>query len=128
MSWSRAVSVVRSMGSNFITNRNWVDKSLQRGYVDERASFTVPASTPEERVMAAAGKYQNNFGKYLEAKGFTVLHMTPPLLANDVIEPEPDRKKYFIYARAKRRPQEISIMVPDDAVNDMMNLGMKLTE
>ena len=120
--------VSNQMRSNFITNRSWVDKSLQRGYVDERASFTVPASTPEERVMAASGKYQNNFGKYLEAKGFTVLHMTPPLPANDAIEPEPDRKKYFIYARAKRRPQEVSIMVPDDAVNDMMNLGMKLTE
>lgn len=116
------------MGSNFITNRSWVDKSLQRGYVDERASFTVPASTPDEKVMAAAGKYQNNFGKYLEAKGFTVLHMTQPLLANNDIGTVPDRKKYFIYARAKRRPQEISFMVPDDSVNDMMNLGMKLKD
>ena len=116
------------MPSIGLTNRSYADRSLAENGVWERASFTVPASTPEERVMAAAGKYQNNFGKYLEAKGFTVLHMTPPLPANDAIEPEPDRKKYFIYARAKRRPQEVSIMVPDDAVNDMMNLGMKLTE
>jgi len=113
--------------SKGLTNRSFVDSSTSRGYTWERASFTVPSSTTDERVEEVAYKYQNKIGKHLEAQGFTVLDMSMPFQTTQG-PIEPDRKKYLVLSRVKRRPQEINLLVPDNAVNDMMNLGMRLTE
>ena len=120
--------VTKLLASNLLTNRSHVDNTLERGYVWQRASFTVPLSTPDAKVLDAASKYQLKFGKHLEGNGYTVLDMTTPVAVEDKVPIDPDRKKYVIFARVKRRPQETSLWVPDNAVNEMRSLGMRLTE
>ena len=115
------------MPSKGLTNRSYADRSLAENGVWERASFTVPLPTSEEKVQWHAGTYQNRFGKHLERQGFTVLKMTPPSrITNEPVDD--DRKKYAIYAWVRRRPSTFTLEVPDEKVLAMMSLGMKLNE
>ena len=116
--------VSRLMPSS-LTNRSYVDKTLDRNGVWERGSFTTPLSVSEDRVQGSAGKYMVRVGNHLELQGFTVLYMTKPTrVTNEPVDE--DRKKYVMYAWCRRRPIGINMDIPDNQVAAMLDLGMKL--
>jgi hypothetical protein len=94
----------------------------------ERASFTVPTGTSEERVQSVlADRKMSIFGDVLERQDFKVLMMAKP----ERVESrslEPDRTRYVIWAFCRRRPVEHNLWVPDAAVPAMERQGMELKE
>lgn len=102
------------------------------GYVWEKGTFTVPLNTPEERVQFAAHKYVNKFGRMLEErKVFQVLQVQGPFrdygaVAQAIVEP--DRKRYVMWAKVRRRPVTTHFDIPDQYVPAMQAAGLKLQE
>lgn len=103
-----------------------VDLSLLRNGTWERASYTVPLDTPEDKVKYSASKYMTRFGDNLEAQGFKVLIMSKPEIDKSRIPTDPDRKRYVLWAWVRRNPATFKIDVPDIAVPSMLEKGMKL--
>ena len=98
-------------------------------FVWEKASFTVPADVTEERVQFVADKYRRKFGKVLEEHGFEVLGMEMPHEGHDVVSvgiTEPNRRRYIIWAKVRRRPVEIRVDVPDRQVAAFQRSGFSL--
>lgn len=104
-----------------------VDRSLVDGGVWERATFTVPADVPDERVQEAAHKYRSKAADVLQAQGFTILEMVGPQVTVRPGDP-PDRRRYDILSFVKRRPVEMTFDVPDQAVKALQKKGLKLKE
>ena len=104
------------------------DLTLERGGTWEQASFTVPIDVPDERVQFLGDKYQLKFGKVLETEGLEVLWMSRPFTGKGKRPVDEDRRAYFVKAWCKRRPIEIHMDIPDNAVGDMIELGLKLQE
>ena len=98
-------------------------------WVWERASFTVPKEVSEERVRLVADKYLRKFGKALEQKGFNVLEFDGPNIDKSVVAmgmTEPDRRAYVLWAKVTRRPQIVTVNVPDEDVSLYQKAGFKL--
>jgi hypothetical protein len=95
----------------------------------DRAGFTVPANVSDERVQSKAAYYQNIFGTALELQGFEVLRMDPPIRDTGFVAEgttDPDRKKYLVWAKVRRRPVEVKVDVPDEDVPIYLASGYKL--
>ena len=108
-----------------------VDQTIAQGGTWERASFTVPTGTPEERVQSVlAERKMSIFGDVLERQDFKVLMMAKPerVQSRSLERFEPDRTRYVIWAFCRRRPVEHNLWVPDAAVPAMQRLGMELKE
>ncbi len=103
-----------------------VDQTLTDGGYWDRATFTVPSDTPDERVQFVADRYRAKFGKYLEEQGFTVKKMTKPLVSRRLFPTEAGRRRYDIYAFVSRRPVELTARVPGVLVPEMQAMGLKL--
>ena len=108
--------------------KNGVSDTVRAGCCWERGHFTVPAGTTNEALSRAAPWYMNRFGHQLEAQGFTVLKMTPPVLDLSPMPIAPDRRRYLLMALCRRRPQEIVYDIPDAQVPAMLELGLRLKE
>ncbi len=104
------------------------DLTLERGGTWEQAYFTVPIDVPDERVQILGDKYQLRFGKVLEEDGFDVLWMSEPIPDRSNRPVDEDRRAYQVKAWVKRRPVETHYDIPDNAVGDMIELGLKLQE
>ncbi|NIR13677.1 MAG: hypothetical protein GWN86_06905 [Desulfobacterales bacterium] len=89
----------------------------------------MPKSTTNEQIDFHADKYQRKFGNHLEAQGYNVLAMGMPEENPKAFPSLPeDRRGFIIWARVSRRPQEIHIDIPDNAVEEVEKLGLKLNE
>jgi hypothetical protein len=98
-------------------------------HIWERAGFTVPVDVLEERVQSNAAQYRNRFGDALELQGFEVLGMGPPIHDTGFVaegSTDPDRKKYIIWAKIRRRPVVVKVDVPDEDVPIYQASGYKL--
>jgi hypothetical protein len=85
----------------------------------ERAAFTVPDDVSEERVQDSAHKYRLRFGNALELQGYEVLAMGMPERDETVLArgtTDPDRRRYVIWAKVRRRPVEVKVDVPDEDI------------
>lgn len=94
----------------------------------QTATFDVPDGTPEESVQFRSDKYMLKFGDNLESQGFTVKMMSRPEPYKGRVPTEEGRKRYRIWAFVKRRPIEMTMDIPDIAVPEMLDLGLKLKE
>lgn len=104
-----------------------IDQTLIDGGFWEKATFTVPVNTPDERVQFHAKEYMRKFGEYLEEEGFTVKEMLKPQIGErrfPVVEE--DRKCYAIFAFVSRVPVELTTMVPETLIPEMQAKGLKL--
>lgn len=100
-------------------------------HIWDRASFTVPADVPDERVKQAGDRYRMKYGKALEVQGFDVLGMGWPEEDRSVLArgtTDPDRRRYIIWAKIRRRPVEVHVDVPDEDVPIYQKAGYRLTE
>jgi hypothetical protein len=97
----------------------------------ERATFTVPASVSDERVQWVAGGYMTRCGEHWERMGFRIHEMLMPKQSSETAlansPTAPDRRRYFIWARVSRRPEELHFDVPDNAVGELGD-SLKLKE
>lgn len=101
-----------------------------QGYTWEKASFTVPVDVSDERVWDARGKYRNKFGKTLEFEGWQVLGISNPRRDRSAVAygtTDPDRKRYVLWAKVRRRPVTFTVDVPDEDVPLYQQAGFKLT-
>ena len=110
------------------SERVYPDRSLSEGGYWESATFTVPIEVSHERVLLLGQKYQNKFGESLEGQGLTVRRMGEPMLDSRPLETDPDRRRYRLLAWCSRRPREIHVEIPDEAVPNMEKMGLRLTE
>lgn len=102
-----------------------------QSFIWDKATFDVPVDTPEERVQFYASKWRNIYGKRLEAEGFTVLALDGPKvykgeLAEAIVDP--DRRRYVIWAKVRRRPTLVHVDVPDAIVPGLVEDGLTLEE
>ena len=106
-----------------------VDSSTVLGYHYESCYFHVPAEKTDEQVRSqVVDKYKRKFGNTLEMQGWQVLAMDEPYIWTDCPhEVDEDRRPYRMWARVRRRPVELRVEVPDEAVPEMLKLGMSLT-
>jgi hypothetical protein len=88
-------------------------------FTRETGSFTVPASVSEERVELAYDRYRKKFGEAMERQGFEVLDIKGPKVDKSFVAngtTDPDRRKYVLHGRVRRRPITFTIDVPDEDV------------
>lgn len=106
------------------------DRDGEVAAVRQPVYFTVPADIPAERVEAKFPEYIRKAGNELERRGFRVLAVSTPEPDphSDAFGTEPDRRRYRMFALVRRRPQEVKLWVPDNAVSRMQELGMRLNE
>ena len=91
--------------------------------------FTVPEDVPHERVLFNQDKYQVKAGDVYEKQGFTVLWMSDAEIDSRqsvVGGCDPDRRPYRIRSYCRRRPVEITMDIPEEAIPEAQRLGMKL--
>jgi len=100
-----------------------VDKSLVDGGFWERATFTVPVTTSDERVKLVEAKYMRRAGEVFEKEGFTVIKMLKPQAT--LRRPVSGRRRYDIFAFLRRTPVEIVSTVPDEIVPELLKSGYK---
>ncbi|KKN67792.1 hypothetical protein LCGC14_0458250 [marine sediment metagenome] len=131
--------VVRSAG---LAEGTSIDATLAQGGVWQTMVFTVPLSTPEDRVQAAGAKYRNIFGSLLEDRGkrdkddTKVLGMRGPTRVKQMESTstfaqgliDPTRKKYCVWAFVTRRPTALHMDIPDALVPAAQEMGMQPTE
>ena len=102
-----------------------------QAFVWEKASYTVPGEVSEERVQATGERYRRKLGKLLEWQGWTVLGFDGPIWDRSIISyglTDPDRRRYVLYAKVTRRPQTITVDVPDEDVAIYQKAGFKLVQ
>ena len=92
----------------------------------ESAVFTVPHDTTQDKVDFHAHKYMQRAGEAWEHQGFTVLKLTKPAPDKVPMGVDPDRKRYVMWGFLRRKPQEITVEVPDAAVPTLTRQGMNL--
>ena len=106
-----------------------VEQEIKQGGVWEMAKFSVPIETPDERVQMVAGEYMKRAGEGFRKQGFTVHEMKRPQVSNLLsFTAGPGRKTYYINVFVSRRPNELTIPIPDYAVLEMQKAGLKLIE
>ena len=103
-----------------------VDRSLEVGGFWERATFTVPADTPDERVQFHADKYTAKAAKVFEAQGCTVLDFTKPIVSLGHLVTDDDRRRYDIFFWCRRKPITYTFEISEEAIPEMEKVGMKL--
>ena len=103
-----------------------VDRSLELGGYWERATFTVPIDTPDERVQFNADKYTAKAAKVYEAQGCTVLNFTKPFVSLGHLVTDADRRRYDIFFWCRRKPITLEFQIPEKAIPEMQRQGMKL--
>lgn len=103
-----------------------VDRSLEQGGFWERATFTVPADTPDERVQFHADKYIAKAAKVYEAQGSTVLNFTKPIVSLGHLVTDDDRRRYDIFFWLRRKPITYNFEIPEKAIPLMQSKGMKI--
>lgn len=95
----------------------------------QKGTFSVPGDITEERVQFAGEKYRRKFGAALELQGFQVLGMDGPFYDGSVVAigiTEPDRKRYVMWARARRPVVEFKVDVPDEDIGLYQKAGFNL--
>ena len=98
-------------------------------YTYETGSFTVPASVSEEKVEFAYSKYRNRFGEALEFQGFEGLEVQGPWVDNSFVArgtTAPDRRKYVLFGKVRRRPVSSTVDVPDEDVAIYEEAGFRM--
>lgn len=101
------------------------------GAVWERASFTVPSTVPDQTVLdgPVAERYIRRFGAHLEKQGFEVLTMVrPEAVRSQVLMDTPDRKRFVMWAKVRRRPVTIHFDIPDHLIEAAQQVGFKLNK
>ena len=99
-------------------------------YVDTFV-YTVPVDVAEDRIEFSASNYRNKAGTHMESKGWTVLELAGPfkdtrLVAQGTVPP--DRKQYVIWGAFRRRPEDVTVEVPDRDVEAYLRAGYKLKD
>lgn len=103
-----------------------VDHSLVEGGFWERATFTVPADTPDERVQFHADKYIARAAQVFEAQGSQVLKVTKPIVSLGYLPTDDDRRRYDIFFWLRRKPITYELEIPEQLIPDMQKKGLKL--
>ena len=103
-----------------------VDRSLELGGYWERATFTVPIDTPNERVQTRADKYTAKAAKVFEAQGCTVLNFTKPIVSLGHLVTDPDRRRYDIFFWLRRIPGNITLPIPVQLIPEFQSKGWRL--
>ena len=103
-----------------------IDRSLIDGGFWERATFTVPAETPDERVQSNADKYTRRAAKVFEAQGCQILDVTKPIVSLGHLVTDDDRRRYDIFFWCRRKPITYTFEIPEQAIPLMQEKGMKL--
>ncbi|KKL60803.1 hypothetical protein LCGC14_2201680 [marine sediment metagenome] len=104
---------------------------MRKPSIWEKASFNVPDWYTEEQVMKVYPRCLKKAGAYYEAKGYTVLGVTPPILASETeheIFTPPDARRYLIFLRVTKEPVTQHFDIPDAAVPEMEKGGLILAE
>lgn len=105
------------------------DRSLEQLGLWRTGFFTVPDTTPADKIEFHWDSYRRKYGAALEAEGFDVLYMGNPFQNHLSVHPvDADRRRYEIQAWVRRRPKEVHILVPDNAVPQIQRLGLTLKE
>ena len=95
----------------------------------KRASFTVPAETPDERIQFVKDRYMSIWGTLLEQDGWTVLEMRSPHQVRSYKGIDaPDRKRYAVWAWCIRGPITYTVDMPDEWVTEAKKFGFRLKE
>ena len=111
------------------SSSNGVINPMKYGATLEHAHYDVPISVPHERVMEYADKYMRKAGNAFESMGYTVLDIESPRQVKYGKDPgDKDLKRYCIRAWCRKRPKDVIIRVPDEAVPSLLKQGMKLKE
>lgn len=105
-----------------------IDRSVKEGGFWEKVTFTVPASTSEERVQLVGHKYMLKAAKHFEGEGLKVKKVLSPTLDLRPLPVEPDRRRYIIYVFLWREPYVPVFDVPDACVPDLLKAGLRLME
>lgn len=103
-----------------------VDRSLITGGFWERATFTVPADTPDERVQFHADKYTRKAAEVYESQGCTVLQVTKPIVSLSHLPTDDDRRRYDIFFYLRREPITYKLEIPEQLIPEMQQKGLKL--
>ena len=103
-----------------------IDRSLEQGGYWERATFTVPADVSDERVQSSADKYTAKAAKVFEAQGCTVLSFTKPFVSLGHLVTDDDRRRYDIFFWLRRKPENITLPVPEQLIPEFQSKGWKL--
>ncbi len=103
-----------------------VDRSLIEGGFWERATFTVPIDTPDERVQFHADKYIRKAAEVYEAQGCTVLKHTKPIVSKGHLPTDDDRRRYDIFFYLRRRPITYDLQIPEAIIPEIQSKGWKL--
>ena len=103
-----------------------VDRSLVEGGFWERATFTVPADIPDERVQWHADKYTARAAQVYEAQGCQVLEFTKPIVSLGHLPTDDDRRRYDIFFYLRRKPITYELEIPEALIPEMQSKGLKL--
>jgi len=103
-----------------------VDRSLEEGGFWEKATFTVPADTPDERVQFHADKYIRRAAEVFEAQGCKILRHTKPIVSLGFLPTDEDRRRYDIFFWLRRRPITYELEIPEALIPEMQSKGLKL--
>lgn len=122
--WSASPAYTRALLRRAPHDTSLTDLGLWR-----KCSFTVPDTTPLDRVMFRSDAYRRQFGAALEIEGFDVLYMGEPYQNTLSVHPvDADRRRFEINAWVRRRPIEMKFWIPDNAVPAMQGLGLTLRD
>ncbi len=102
-----------------------MDRTLINGGFWERATFTVPLETLDERVQFKADEYTRRAGNVFEAQGYTILKVTPPRVSFSHLVTEADRRRYDIYFFLRRTPITMRVQVPEMLHPQMLAMGYR---
>ena len=101
-------------------------------HIWENVVFTVPNSVSDERVQSVmAARYRNKGGEYYEKEGFQVLAVDGPREDRSLVAlqtTDPDRRKYVIWYKLRRRPKEQRAEVSDAEAPELLAAGYKLKD
>ena len=112
--------------SSSVGLKDKVDRSLEEGGYWERATFTVPADTLDERVQFHADKYVRRAAQVYEAQGCTVLRHTRPIVSLGHLPTDGDRRRYDIFFWLRRKPTTYELEIPEALIPEMQMKGLKL--
>jgi hypothetical protein len=109
-----------------------VDTSLRDGGVRLHASLEVPDGVSADRMEFTGSKYRNSAGQAWEGEGFTVKLVQGPerclMNCKGWIPTDLDRNRYHVLGWGVRRPETVTLDIPDESVASMQGKGLVLVE
>lgn len=93
--------------------------------------YDVPDWYTYEEVLNVYPRYAKKLGEHWESQGYEIVKMFLPVKSSNTVHQifcQPDQVRYSIRALITRKPEEIHLDIPDEAVPEMQKIGLTLTE